>query len=116
MVSDGWIQYARGGENPVYFYDMRSEQPVAGLVYTPDVEDNGGLIYRYVVMASDNGIDWHKVDAPGEFGNIEANPVAQRVAFGNSVMARFIALIPTETVGQTLRADASQIRLLAPAK
>ncbi len=86
------------GRNPSLRVDMQKENRIDGLRYTPNTEE--GLLFKYKVEASTNGRHWKEVSTIGEFGNIEANPIAQQVVFEQPIEARYIRIICTELTGK----------------
>lgn len=73
--------------------DMGREVNVAAVIYTPRMDSARGTIDQYAVYLSRDGKDWGTPVAEGEFSNIRANPVPQRIdlkAPGKSRYLRFI--------------------------
>jgi alpha-L-fucosidase len=56
------------------------------------------LIYRYEFYTSNDGENWTKQAVPGEFGNIQFNPLQQFVTFNNPTTCRYVKFVPTATV------------------
>jgi alpha-L-fucosidase len=82
-----------------YIVDMGSANTITGFAYTPEVRaDNKGLIYRYEFYVSNDGNEWTKVAVPGEFGNIQFNPLQQFVTFASPISCRYVKFVPTATV------------------
>lgn len=77
--------------------DMGRVQKIAAFSYTPrqdgKVQD---MTDRYTFEVSVDGKDWKKV-SEGEFGNLRANPIEQRVDF-SPVEARFFRFTATRSI------------------
>ncbi len=72
--------------------DIGREISVAGFGYLPRQDRNAaGSIGRYVAETSVDGVSWQK-QAGGEFSNIVANPILQRILFDRPVVARYVRL------------------------
>ncbi len=79
--------------------DMGATYAVDGFSYTPEVRaDNAGLIFKYEFFVSNNGTDWQRVATPGEFGNIQYNPLQQFVTFDTPVSCRYVKFQPIGSV------------------
>jgi alpha-L-fucosidase len=95
---DGDINENFSGEG-AYIVDMGAAATISGFAYTPEVRaDNKGLIYRYEFYTSNDGENWTKQAVPGEFGNIQFNPLQQFVTFNNPTTCRYVKFVPTATV------------------
>jgi len=74
---------------------MGKEQELAGLLYLPRQDNCAvGNVTRYAFAVSADGQAWTEV-AQGEFGNIAANPVQQKVKFERVVKARYFRFTAT---------------------
>lgn len=70
--------------------DLGKEQPLAALTFLPRQDGTPhAVIDRYRIETSADGKEWSK-PLEGEFSNIRANPVEQRVALPAATKARFI--------------------------
>jgi alpha-L-fucosidase len=95
---DGDINENFSGEG-AYIVDMGAAATISGFAYTPEVRtDNKGLIYRYEFYTSNDGENWTKQAVPGEFGNIQFNPLQQFVTFNKPTTCRYVKFVPTATV------------------
>ena len=69
-----------------------------GFDYTPRLDGvKRGVVDAYRFFVSSDGEKWEKV-SEGEFGNIEANTVKQRVTFEKPVKARYFRFLATHAV------------------
>lgn len=76
-------------------------QPASALIYLPRQDGSKeGMALKYEVSSSDDGKTW-KILRTGEFSNIQANPVAQHISFGEPVTYKYLRFTPKETVGNT---------------
>ena len=72
-------------------------QSITALNYVPDsVRETKGTVLKYEVMTSDDGNKWKSI-VIGEFSNIRANPVAQRINF-NTIGQKYIKFKAIESV------------------
>lgn len=78
--------------------DLGGEQHISGFCYTPDEANMKGTIFKYAFYVSSNGKDWQKCQVPGEFGNIQYNPLPYYVELKTPVKARFVKLVPLAVV------------------
>jgi alpha-L-fucosidase len=82
-----------------FVVDMGGTHTIDGFAYTPEVRaDNAGLIFKYEFYVSSNGTDWQQVATPGEFGNIQYNPLQQFVTFDAPVSCRYVKFRPVGSV------------------
>ena len=80
--------------------DMGMNQVVRGFGYLPRQDgDPAGLISRYGFEVSKDGEHWQQL-AEGEFANIVANPILQRITFENPVEARYFRFTAVAAAGQ----------------
>ena len=80
--------------------DCGKELLMHGFDYIPRMDGcKHGMVDAYEFHVSVDGKTWMKV-ASGEFGNIEANPVRQRVTFEKPVKARFFRFTGTHSLGK----------------
>jgi alpha-L-fucosidase len=59
-----------------------------------------GAIEKYELLSSNDGKNW-KIIAEGEFSNIKANPILQRISLAKKNTARYLRLVAKQTTGQT---------------
>jgi len=57
-----------------------------------------GAIEKYELLSSNDGKNWKKI-AEGEFSNIKANPILQRISPGRMNTARYLRLVAKQTTG-----------------
>lgn len=85
--------------NSAFVVDMGKVNTIDGFSYLPEVRaDNKGLIFKYEFFVSNNGADWQKINTPGEFGNIQFNPLRQFVTFDSPVACRYVKFAPVASV------------------
>lgn len=91
-----WHTHAAQGELPppqALDIDMGREVNAAAVVYTPRRDSARGTIDQYAVYLSRDGKDWGVPVAEGEFSNIRANPVPQRIDLKAPVRARYLRFV-----------------------
>lgn len=91
-----WHTHAAQGELPppqALDIDMGREVNVAAVIYTPRRNSARGTIDQYAVYLSRDGKDWGAPVAEGEFSNIRANPVPQRIDLKAPVKSRYLRFV-----------------------
>lgn len=91
-----WHTHAAQGELPppqALDIDMGREVNVAAVIYTPRRNSARGTIDQYAVYLSRDGKDWGAPVAEGEFSNIRANPVPQRIDLKAPVRSRYLRFV-----------------------
>lgn len=91
-----WHTHAAQGELPppqALDIDMGREVNAAAVIYTPRRDSARGTIDQYAVYLSRDGKDWGVPVAEGEFSNIRANPVPQRIDLKAPVRARYLRFV-----------------------
>ena len=79
--------------------DMGKEIAVKSIFYTPRQDGIAkGTADKYEVYLSKNGKDWGKPVAQGEFSNIKANPIRQRIDLAQPVKAQYMKFVVTSVV------------------
>ena len=78
--------------------DMGRPVNVAAVIYTPRKDSAKGTVDRYAVYLSADGNDWGAPAAEGEFSNIRANPVPQRIDLETPVKARYLRFVGKRVV------------------
>ena len=78
--------------------DMGRPVNVAAVIYTPRKDSAKGTVDRYAVYLSADGNDWGAPAAEGEFSNIRANPVPQRIDLKTPVKARYLRFVGKRVV------------------
>ncbi|WP_158797959.1 alpha-L-fucosidase [Pedobacter sp. L105] len=70
----------------------------AAVGYLPAQDgSSAGAIEKYEVLSSNDGVKWDKI-AEGEFSNIKANPILQRIGLTQPVTARYLRLLSKQAV------------------
>ncbi len=93
--------------------DMGKEAQVAGFSYAPAPKDAlDGTIYKYNFYVSQDGQNWTKCDAAGEFSNIMHNPVPYFVRFGKTYPARWFKLEPTAEINGKALTSVGEVGIL----
>ena len=83
--------------------------PMRGFDYTPRMDGcRHGMVDGYEFHVSADGQTWTKA-AVGEFGNIAANPVRQRVTFEQPAKARYFRFTATHAVEKNDRVAVAEI-------
>ena len=84
-----------------------------GFDYTPRHDGTlNGMVDGYEFHVSADGSDW-KLAAAGEFGNLAANPVRQRVMFAAPMFARYFRFTATHALNGNDRIALAEIDLVA---
>lgn len=93
--------------------DLGKNTSFSALSYLPEQDkSSAGAIQKYDLQVSEDGVSWKSISM-GEFSNIEANPILQRIAVPNS-SAKFIKLISKQAVpgnGGKVQLGLSQIEI-----
>jgi alpha-L-fucosidase len=78
--------------------DGGTPQVFSALTYLPAQDkSSAGAIEKYQLLVSTDLKSWTEV-AAGEFANIKANPILQRIALAKPVTARYIKLVALQAV------------------
>ncbi|SEH70410.1 alpha-l-fucosidase [Akkermansia glycaniphila] len=97
-----WHTHAGSGEIPppqTIDIDMGCEIPVASVLYTPRQDGNTkGIVNNYEVYVSKDGKEWGKAAAAGEFSNIKANPIRQRIDLAEPATGRFLRFVAKSAI------------------
>ena len=89
--------------------DCGTELLMHGFDYTPRQDGcKHGMVDGYEFHVSVDGKTWNKTSA-GEFGNLAANPVRQRVTFENPVKARYFRFTATHALSGNDRIAVAEI-------
>jgi alpha-L-fucosidase len=89
-----WLTKSGNGNPPQHYISINLGELVQlkGFSYFPCKDTSvNGTIYKYDFYTSLDGKEWH-LSKSGEFSNIQANPIEQKVLFDKVVEARFIKL------------------------
>ena len=81
--------------------DLGEINPVRGFVYAPKLNGEGGVIVKYQLEISNDGVDWSVISPELTFNNIVNNPVSQEITFSTSIPARFLRMVPLRVVSTT---------------
>lgn len=93
--------------------DMGKEEAVKGFCYAPVAGDDlSGTIYKYNFYVSNDGQNWTKCDASGEFSNIMHNPVPYYVRFGKAYNARYFRLEPVSEINSAQKTSIGDVGVL----
>ena len=93
--------------------DMGKEEAVKGFCYAPVAGDDlSGTIYKYNFYVSNDGENWTKCDASGEFSNIMHNPVPYYVRFGKAYNARYFKLEPVSEINSAQKTSIGDVGVL----
>ena len=108
-----WHSHAKG-RSPLpppqsFTVDCGREILMHGFDYTP--RNDGcihGMVDGYEFHISMDGKNWTKASA-GEFGNVAANPVRQRVTFATPAKARYFRFTATHSVASSDRVAVAEV-------
>ena len=108
-----WHSHAKGADPlppPQSFtVDCGKELLMHGFDYVPRMDGcRHGLVDGYEFHVSRDGKTWAKA-AAGEFGNLSANPVKQRVTFDKPATARFFRFTATHALDKNDRVAVAEI-------
>ena len=92
-----WHTHTAAGSQPPQdiVVDMGEPHELAGFLYLPG---GCGYVDRYAFYVSADGKAWGEPVAQGEFGNIIANPVQQKVMFSKPVTGRYFKFVALRCV------------------
>ena len=79
--------------------DLGEVKTVKGFSYTPHAKEQAPNIYRYDLFVSEDGEKWTQVRTNARFDNIANSPVKQDVMFDTPLRARYLRIVPLESVG-----------------
>lgn len=78
--------------------DLGKDQTIKGFTYLPRQDKKAdGIVDKYEFSISSDGIQWLQV-AEGEFSNIAANPLKQKVVLQKEYQARYVRFTAKRTV------------------
>ena len=73
---------------------MGESHELSGFLYLPRQDSiTAGNVDRYAFYVSADGKEWGNPAAQGEFGNILANPVQQKVTFDKPATGRYFKFV-----------------------
>ena len=73
---------------------MGESHELSGFLYLPRQDSiTAGNVDRYAFYVSADGKEWGNPVAQGEFGNILANPVQQKVMFNKPATGRYFKFV-----------------------
>ena len=94
--------------------DLGRTLSFSALSYLPDQEkSSAGAVEKYELLISEDGRSWKSLSS-GEFSNIEANPILQRIALPQATSARYIKIVSQQAVpgnNGKVQLDAAQIEI-----
>jgi len=94
--------------------DLGRTLSFSALSYLPDQEkSSAGAVEKYELLISEDGRSWKSLSS-GEFSNIEANPILQRIALPQATSARYIKIVSKQAVpgnNGKVQLDAAQIEI-----
>jgi len=80
--------------------DFGKQIDFSAVGYLPAQDQSAeGAIEKYELFISDDGKNWNTI-AEGEFSNIKANPILQRISLPHKVSARYLRLSAKQTVSK----------------
>ncbi len=85
--------------NEAIAIDLNQNYTLKGFSYTPQANVQAPNIYKYDFYVSTDGINWIQVKDKAVFNNIANNPVEQTVMFDKPRQARYMKIMPLESVG-----------------
>jgi alpha-L-fucosidase len=86
---------------------------VIGFTYTPtQTRWVSGVITHYKFYGSIDGENWIKLSS-GEFSNIIANPIQQKVIFKKSIPIKYIKLVADRIMGNKDKAIIAEIGIIS---
>jgi len=83
------------GKENMLIIDYNQVQDFTGFQYTPMYRGEGGVIVRFRLETSDDGLNWTVLRQDARFDNIVNNPIRTEVRI--PFRGRFIKLVPLET-------------------
>jgi alpha-L-fucosidase len=102
-----WHTHTAAGRQPPpqsLAIDMGKQQELTGFLYLPRQDGCPvGNVTKYVFAVSRDGQAWTEV-AQGEFGNVAANPVQQKIRFEKPVKARYFRFTATAALDDCVSA------------
>lgn len=79
--------------------DMGEPVNVSAVLYTPRKDGSqNGIITKYELYISDTPDSWGKPVAEGEFSNIAANPITQRITLKSPIKGRYMRFTAKEVL------------------
>lgn len=97
---DKWTDFELNDDLEIII-DLGKKESVTGFSYTPTQRRWAtGVISHYEFYGSHDAKTWQKI-SKGEFSNVIANPVQQKIMFKDSITLRFIKLIAIKTMNST---------------
>ncbi|MGL5788008.1 MAG: alpha-L-fucosidase [Bacteroidales bacterium] len=90
--------FSKPGKREV-IVDFNESKTIEGIFYTPDQARYArGIALKYEICMSDTPDEWNGTPCPGEFSNIENNPIRQELVFDKPISGRYIRIVVPETV------------------
>ena len=96
-----------------YKIDLGKTTTITGFTYTPTQSRwVTGVMTHYRFYGSTDGKQWTEL-AAGEFSNIIANPVQQKVMFSKPASLKYIRLMPEKIMDDKNEAIIAEIGVIA---
>lgn len=92
--------------------DLNRDFKLKGFSYTPLAEVQAPNIYKYDFFCSRDGKKWIQLKKEALFNNIANSPVAQAVLFDRPVQARYVRIVPLQSVGNKEIYTVSEIGII----
>ena len=87
--------------NKMLVIDLGEIRQMKGFSYLPDqARYSRGIVIKYEIEISSDNQHWQTVKVPGEFANIQNNPVRQEVLFDIPVQGRYFRFKAISIAGQ----------------
>lgn len=91
--------------------DLGEVYDIKGFIYTPQTENDEGMIQRGQILHSKNGKSW-KVHEEFTFGNLINDPTSRKHYFEETVLTRYIKILTLEIADKGTTATAAEIDFL----
>jgi alpha-L-fucosidase len=93
------IRFGSGPGSHELIIDLGEETALMGFTYTPDQRRwKSGIVSHYACYGSNNNENWTKL-AEGNFANIGANAIQQRVLFERPFSSKLLKFVSTRRTG-----------------
>ena len=95
-----------------YKIDLSKTTEIKGFTYTPTQSRwVSGVITHYSFYGSKNGKKWSKI-SKGEFSNIVANPIQQKIMFKETASVKYIKLVADKIMNDNKNAIIAEIGVI----
>lgn len=92
--------------------DLGESLTLKGFTYLRRQNGPNGTVVKYEVYISNDGKDWSKPAAGGEFPNIKNNPVLQRVPFAEPKQCRYVKFVALSEINGQPWASAAELGVI----